>query len=104
MLDIRRLAFPTQRTIEWWERERDRGALRFLVVKGVLSFGVLMYVLGSGIIYFGGWGTLPLKLQLGGSPFIAFVVFLLVGAAWGLITWAVTECAYGSHRRKPIRF
>jgi hypothetical protein len=104
MVDIRRLAFPTQRTLQWWERQRGKGLLRFLIVKGALSFGALMYVLGSGIMYLGGWGTLPLKLQSGGGPLVALIVFLLVGAAWGLITWAATEYAYGSHRRKPIRF
>jgi hypothetical protein len=104
MVDLRRFAFPTHRFLQWWERERGKGFARFLIVKGALSFGVLTYVLGSGIMYFGGWGALPLELRSGGGPLLAFIVFPLVGVAWGLVTWAVTEHAYGSHRRKPIRF
>jgi len=104
MFDLRRLAFPTSRTLQRWESERSKGALRFVLLKGVVFFGVLIYGFGSAIIYFGGWGELPLRLQFGGGPVLAFGVFLLVGLVWGVFTWATTEVAYGSHRHRPIRF
>src|SRR4051812_44853084 len=103
MVDLRRCAFPTRRTLQWWEAQRAKGLLRFLLVKGALSFGILMYVSGSAIIYFGA-GEFPLELRSAGGPVLVFVIFLAVGLVWAAVTWAATEWTYVSHLRKPIRF
>lgn len=104
MIDFRRLAFPTRGTLRWWEKERSKGIARFILLKGALGFGVLMYLGASAVIYFARYGALPLTLRSGGGPIIAFLVIVLSGVVWALGTWALSEVVYASHRRNPIRF
>ena len=104
MIDFRRLAFPTRGTLQWWETERSKGIVRFILLKGALAFGVLMYLGASAVIYFGGYGALPLTLRSDGGPIVTFLVIVLSGVIWALGTWGLSEVVYASHRRKPIRF
>jgi len=103
-VDWRRISFPTKRSLERWETERKKGALRFILLKGLLGFGMVMYMGTSAAFYFAHWGTLPLTLRGGGNPLFALVCFLIAGVIWAVVTWALIEIPYASHRRKPIRF
>jgi len=42
MIDLRRLAFPTVRSLTRWEGRRTKGFLRFVFFRGVLLFGGLI--------------------------------------------------------------
>jgi hypothetical protein len=103
-MDWRRIFFPTKRSLERWEHERAKGIFRFVLLKGALCFGLLMYVAMSAAFYVTGWGAVPITLRGRFSPIEAFVGLLLVGVIWGVLTWFACEAPYASHRRKAIRF
>ena len=103
-MDWRRISFPTKRSLERWEAERKKGALRFILLKGLLGFGTLTYVCISVAFYFANWRILPLTLRGGGNPLFVLVCFLIAGAVWGVVTWVLIEIPYATHRRNPIRF
>jgi hypothetical protein len=87
-----------------WETERAKGFSRFLMLKGVVVFGGLMYAFVSAMFYFEQWGSLPLQLNTGGGPLLGLTAFVLMGLAWGFLTWTTAELVYASHRKSPIRF
>jgi len=104
MIDLRRLAFPTVRSLTRWEGRRTKGFLRFVFFRGVLLFGGLMYLAISVLFVVEKWGTLPLVPSAGGSPLLGATLFVVAGVAWGGSTWLVAELVYASHRKSPIRF
>ena|SRR6266850_2724959 len=104
MPDVRRVAFPTVGSLRRWERERAKGILRFLLFKGALFFGGLMYVAISIMFFVQKWGALPLSPNTGGGPLVGVILFIVIGLAWGAFTWLITELVYASHRKSPIRF
>jgi hypothetical protein len=104
MPDLRRLSFPTVDSLKRWERERAKGFLRFVLFKGVLFFGGLTYVIISVMFFVQGWGALPIRANTGGGPLFGVILFVVMGLAWGGLTWLIGELAYASHRKSPIRF
>ncbi len=94
-----------------WERIRTKGKWRFIVLYGVLGWGVTTGFLFAVVFPFAlsmassratpakethvsFWGTLPLSL----------ILFPIGGIAWGLFMWSANEKAYrnatGSQRHE----
>jgi hypothetical protein len=69
-----------------WERIRQRGKWRFVVLRGVVAFGGLLFILWSVISYGAGFRFQFLAMHV--------VVSLLAGLVMGLLAWHRTERAY----------
>jgi hypothetical protein len=72
-----------QQQLEKWKATREKGMLRYVLVTGVLSYGLAMFV---AMTFFVHHGDLNLK-------FIAISAFLwtLGGAVFGIATWFALE-------------
>lgn len=71
-----------------WEKVRAKGALRFVLLYGVLGWGVTTAIVFTGIL----WllpGDDPARLL----PLV-FTLFPLGGLAWGASMWWFLERAY----------
>ena len=66
-----------------WKETRKKGKLRFVLVHGVLLFGLPMFV---AMTLFREWGNLDPQLLA-----ISAVVWSLGGAAFGAAMWFVQE-------------
>ncbi len=86
-----------QLNFEWpsWEELRKKGALHFILVRGVLGWGGIM------LLIFGPLTWLVISLfpkaaeQVTYREVLQFVAFfLLLGLAWGIVTWVVSEIQY----------
>ena len=76
-----------------WERTRDRGQRRFVIVDGVLRFGVCCAVLNALVAYLLGWpGTLWSRLA------VNLVVFSVGGIWHGRRMWTHHERRYAQWR------
>ena len=66
-----------------WQETRKQGALRYVLIRGVLSYGVPMFVVM----------TLLMRHNGIGAKFIALSAILcsLGGAVFGIAMWAVQE-------------
>jgi hypothetical protein len=80
-----------------WERIRERGKLRFVLTRGVLGWGGLMFVFMSGIGIFLHHGRFYLSL-----PGVAFglLIWGTGGYLFGLWMWNWNEGQFG-HTKKP---
>ena len=104
LVDWRRIFFPSLRALQRWEQERPKGLLRFILLKGVLTFSVLMYVATSVLFYLTGWGVVPLTFRGRDNELETVALFAVAGTLWGVLVWLSCEIPYASHLRKPIRF
>ena len=85
----------SERMHRWWERLRTRGAIHFVVIRGVLAWG------GSMFAFF----TLaPILLDFPSTirftPELVFnisVICVTGGLAWGTLTWYTNEFLYRKH-------
>ncbi len=72
-----------------WEKTRTIGKLRFILVYGVVIWGLITAALYSVITYF--WQH-PEPWY---SVFItSFIVFPVMGIVWGLLVWHFSEKKY----------
>lgn len=78
-----------------WARLRSGGKWRYILINGVLYWGVLTAVLWSGAM---AWlGVLDGGTFLGTLRF-AVPIFGIGGILFGLLTWSVSEKAYAKAR------
>ena len=77
-----------------WAAVRERGRRRYILVNGVLCWGVITGVLWSGVMWFQSHErTLPAFALLLG---IALVGFPLGGLVWGAWMWRCMERRFGA--------
>lgn len=93
--DERTLSSADAQSIAKWEAQRQKGALRFIVVQGVLAWGspmfIAMYVVPS--LMKGHGFTLQNTLpQIG--------IWVCAGAAFGGIVWLMSEATYRKLKRR----
>lgn len=69
--------------IEKWKATREKGMLRYVLVTGVLSYGLAMFV---AMTFFVNRHELSVKFIA-----ISAVLWMLGGAAFGVATWFVFE-------------
>ena len=85
----------SERMHRWWERLRTRGAIHFVVIRGVLAWGGPMFAFFTLAPILIGFPsairfTPELVLKIG-------VICVTGGLAWGTLTWYVNEFLYRKH-------
>ncbi len=85
----------SERMHRGWENLRRRGAVHFVVVRGVLAWGGTMFAFFT---------LAPLLFSFPYSINLAPMVILKIGAicvvgglAWGIFTWGINEFLYRRH-------
>lgn len=78
--------------LQKWEVTRQKGKTRFVLVAGVLSWGVPMFAVMTFVV-----NRRPERPLTPLMILISAVVWLLGGACFGLAMWAITERRYRKH-------
>ncbi len=78
-------AFKEQR-LRWWAKTRARGMRRFILVNGVIGWGMTSGTLFSVLIWFFNPG-----FNAAACIPVALLVFALLGVIWGWISWHAME-------------
>ena len=79
----------TERQAEKWAVTRAKGRRRYIILFGVLNWGIftaILWALLMGVMY--GWQTFPSILPL------AMIGFPIGGYLWGASMWSMCEAAY----------
>ena len=69
-----------------WERTRALGMARYVLVKGVLSYGLTMFIVMTFIVHRSDLSTRFIALSA--------VLWLIAGAVFGTFTWLFMERHY----------
>jgi hypothetical protein len=90
-----------------WEKVRTGGRRRFVLIWGVLVFGVGLYILSDLLWYVlnpQGNQYIPEQRRLG-IEVLVFIVHLIIGALFALLVWWHTEREYLKYpdRNRPTR-
>jgi hypothetical protein len=72
-----------------WEATRSKGLLRFVLLSGVLGWGVSVAIVYSLVM----WAVFP-HLQPGPLLARSLIIFPAAGVLWGLAVWFWTERQY----------
>lgn len=78
-----------------WEQIRKGGAMRFVLVWGVLYWGVVSALLASVMGALLGWASFLESLRWN------IVAFPLGGALWGVTMWAYFESKHQREKQRP---
>ena len=76
---------------EAWIAIRERGLLRFVLLNGILKWGLSVAVLWSLVVLLVGDG-------IGVGIGAAFVIFPALGALFGALLWMILDRKYGTRR------
>lgn len=80
-----------------WEAVRQKGILHFVIVRGVLGWGVWV-ALTSALT---AWALTP-HVQFGLLLKRSLVIFPIGGILWGLSVWFFTERKYALYKAKKM--
>jgi len=69
-----------------WEKARAVGMTRFVLLRGVLSYGLTMFIVMTFIVHRGDLGTRFIA--------ISAVLWFIGGAVFGALTWFLMERIY----------
>ena len=72
--------------IRHWEKVRAGGMIRFVLLRGVLSYGLTMFMVMTFIVHRGDLSTRFIA--------ISAALWLVGGAAFGVLTWVLMERIY----------
>ncbi|MHC6645037.1 hypothetical protein ACYTPF_00465 [Alteromonas sp. HB246098] len=75
--------------MEKWAKTREKGKQRFVLVNGVLGWGVTTAILWSVLIE-----LIEPSQNIWVRPIIALIIFPIAGIAFGHLTWNKSEKAY----------
>lgn len=76
---------PTQQQLEKWAETRSKGAVRFILVYGVLGWG-----LTTGLL-FSVFSSFLFQRSFTEILGLAMIIFPLGGVAWGWVMWWLSE-------------
>ena len=79
-----------------WERMRARGRRHYILVYGVLVWGLGTGLLGSALHWIEGWPSFHFWPDF----FVNLIVFALAGMLFGYWTWRVNESLYWGDVRR----
>ena len=89
---------PSEKNIKAWEATRAKGKWHFILIKGVLIWGGLMF-LGMGLLYpYLRHSTRAFTLHM---LAINAVVYLIGGFVFGALVWLLAERNYAK-RQRPL--
>ena len=80
------------RGVQHWEKARANGMLRFVLMRGVLSYGLTMFVVMTFIVHRG--DSNPRFIA------ISALLWLVGGAVFGASTWFLMERIYRKSCRR----
>jgi hypothetical protein len=89
-------AFPwywRERTHDWWQRLRRKGAVHFVIVRGVLAWGGIMF-----LVFFALWDVIGLRPRTLASMEKVAVLCAALGLLWGVSVWCTNEFLFRRHR------
>ena len=75
--------------MEKWAKTREKGKQRFVLVNGVLGWGVPTAILWAILMEF-----IESSENIWVRPTIALIIFPIAGIAFGHLTWNKSEKAY----------
>ena len=81
--------------LQRWEATRARGRRHFVVVTGLLSYGLPMFLVMTFVVHRDRLSALFVA--------VSFLLWLLGGAAFGLLVWMFQERQYRRHRARQRR-
>ncbi|MBC7901369.1 MAG: hypothetical protein H7070_15100 [Saprospiraceae bacterium] len=88
-----------------WKETRKKGFLQFVIVNGILFFGVPMTIATAAIrFYFGSPGTDSWREYLvANGTWIGFILQALIsGIVFGVFIWFITERSYRAAAKSNI--
>lgn len=77
---------------EAWIAIRERGLVRFVLLNGVVRWGLPLAILWSLFVYFDGGGS---RLDALSGIGLAFVAFPALGALISAVLWTILDRKYG---------
>ena len=75
--------------MEKWAKTREKGKQRFVLVNGILGWGVTTAILWSVLME-----LIEPSQNIWVRPTIALIIFPIAGIAFGHLTWNKSEKAY----------
>ncbi len=83
-----------------WGKIRRKGALHFILVRGVLGWGGIMLLIFGPLTWLLILQFPRAAAQVSRSEILQFVLFfVLMGLLWGIVTWVASEIAYRRRRK-----
>ena len=83
--------------MEKWAKTREKGKQRFVLVNGVLGWGITTAILWSVLMEF-----IEPSENIWIRPIIALIVFPIAGVVFGHLMWDKSEKAYEKETRKAL--
>jgi len=77
-----------------WERIRARGKMRYVIIHGVISWGIPAAILTSVITTLWETKTLKFNSEFVSDLLISLVVFPIFGIVFGLWTWHIFDSKF----------
>ena len=84
-----------EKQFENWKKIRDKGMRRFLLVNGLLSWGVPMFVVMTFIVNKPDEGYMPIGLIV-----VNAIIWALGGLGFGYFTWMFSEKSFQKELEK----
>ena len=83
--------------IEKWAKTREKGKQRFVLINGVLGWGVTTAILWAALMEY-----IEPSENIWVRPIIALFIFPIAGVAFGHLMWKKSEKAYDKEIRKAL--
>jgi Flp pilus assembly protein TadB len=78
------------RSLRHWEITRETGRTKFILIDGILRWGVLMFILMTFCVEPQRWHT-PLTAK---SVIVSACIWIVAGAVFGWLVWMSSERKY----------
>jgi len=83
--------------MEKWVKKREKGKQHFVLVNGVLGWGVITAILWSVLME-----LIEPSQKIWVRPIIALIIFPIAGIAFGHLMWNKSEKAYKKETRNTL--
>ena len=83
--------------MEKWVKKREKGNQHFVLVNGVLGWGVITAILWSVLME-----LIEPSQNIWVRPIIALIIFPIAGIAFGHLMWNKSEKAYEKETRNTL--